>query len=115
MTSKSRQVSKRHRDSNHPLQRLLNYGHNYRQQIWQATAFSIINKLLDLAPPVLIGIAVDVVVKQQDSIISLLGVKDIFWQFLLLSLITVISNLAPGNMDVKTTTTCKVGKVFNIE
>jgi len=25
------------------------------------------------------------------------------------------SNLAPGNMDVKTTTTCKVGKVFNIE
>ncbi|MBD2432781.1 MULTISPECIES: ABC transporter ATP-binding protein [Fischerella] len=90
MTSKSRQVSKRHRNSNHPLQRLLNYGHNYRQQIWQATAFSIINKLLDLAPPVLIGIAVDVVVKQQDSIISLLGVKDIFWQFLLLSLITVI-------------------------
>jgi len=27
----------------------------------------------------------------------------------------VNSNLAPGNMDVKTTTTCKVGKVFNIE
>jgi len=27
----------------------------------------------------------------------------------------IISNLAPGNMDVKTTTTCKVGKVFNIE
>jgi len=26
-----------------------------------------------------------------------------------------LSNLAPGNMDVKTTTTCKVGKVFNIE
>ncbi|MER3492891.1 MAG: hypothetical protein C4323_11485, partial [Mastigocladus sp. ERB_26_2] len=25
----------------------------------------------------------------------------------------VFSNLAPGNMDVKTTTTCKVGKVFN--
>jgi len=28
---------------------------------------------------------------------------------------TQYSNLAPGNMDVKTTTTCKVGKVFNIE
>jgi len=27
----------------------------------------------------------------------------------------ISSNLAPGNMDVKTTTTCKVGKVFNIE
>ncbi|MER3495193.1 MAG: hypothetical protein C4323_25325, partial [Mastigocladus sp. ERB_26_2] len=25
---------------------------------------------------------------------------------------TQYSNLAPGNMDVKTTTTCKVGKVF---
>jgi len=30
-------------------------------------------------------------------------------------LVHVTSNLAPGNMDVKTTTTCKVGKVFNIE
>ncbi len=82
---------RKRRVSVHPLKRLLNYGHQYRQQIWQATACSILNKLFDLAPPGLIGIAVDVVVKQQDSIIAQLGVKDIFGQFLILSFLTVIT------------------------
>lgn len=76
--------------STHPLLRLFDYGHQYRKQIWQATICSIVNKLFDLAPPVLIGIAVDVVVKQQDSIIAQLGVKDIFGQFFILSFLTVI-------------------------
>ncbi|MEO0970948.1 MAG: ABC transporter ATP-binding protein, partial [Cyanobacteria bacterium J06639_18] len=74
----------------HPLKRLLDYGHKYHQQIWQATACSVLNKLFDLAPPALIGIAVDVVVNQQDSIIARWGVKDIFGQFIILSLLTVI-------------------------
>nr|WP_026082546.1 ABC transporter ATP-binding protein [Mastigocladopsis repens] len=69
---------------------MFDYGHQYRKQIWQATTCSILNKLFDLAPPVLIGIAVDVVVRQQDSIIAQLGVKDIFGQFLILSFLTVI-------------------------
>ncbi len=38
----------------------------------------------------MIGIAVDVVVKQQDSIIARWGVKDVFQQFLILSILTVI-------------------------
>ncbi len=74
----------------HPLRRLLDYGHQYRQQIWQATVCSILNKLFDLAPPALIGIAVDVVVNQQDSIIAQWGVKDILGQFVILSFLTVI-------------------------
>ncbi|MBH8551935.1 ABC transporter ATP-binding protein [Nostocaceae cyanobacterium CENA357] len=83
-------IMKKRRHSVHPLQRLLDYGHQYRQQIWLATGCSILNKLFDLAPPALIGIAVDVVVKQQDSIIAQLGVKDVFGQFLILSFLTVI-------------------------
>ncbi len=74
----------------HPLQRLINYGHRYQKQIWLATGCSVLNKLFDLAPPALIGIAVDVVVKQQDSIIARWGVRDIYGQFLILSLLTVI-------------------------
>ena len=74
----------------HPLKRLLDYGHQYRQQVWQATACSILNKLFDLAPPALIGVAVDVVVNQQDSIIARWGVKDILGQFVILSFLTVI-------------------------
>jgi ATP-binding cassette subfamily B protein len=70
--------------------RLLNYGHNYRTQIWQAIACSILNKIFDLAPPALIGAAVDVVVKQQDSLIAQLGVKDIFGQLLILTFLSFI-------------------------
>jgi ATP-binding cassette subfamily B protein len=70
--------------------RLLNYGRNYRLQIWQAIACSILNKIFDLAPPALIGAAVDVVVKKQDSLIAQLGVKDIFAQLLILVFLSFI-------------------------
>jgi ATP-binding cassette subfamily B protein len=90
ISKKSPRVSNQRKNSTHPLQRLLNDGSQYRQQIWQATLFSIINTILDLAPPWLIGVAVDILVKQQDSVIAKLGVKDIFWQFLLLSVVTII-------------------------
>jgi ATP-binding cassette, subfamily B, bacterial len=86
-----RRLSRRRRLSSlHPFQRLLEYGHQYRRQIWLATGASILNKLFDLAPPALIGIAVDVVVKKQDSILAGFGLRDVFGQFLLLSFLTVI-------------------------
>jgi ATP-binding cassette, subfamily B, bacterial len=73
-----------------PLRRLIHYGHNYRIQIWQAVACSILNKIFDLAPPALIGAAVDVVVQRQDSLIARLGITDIFTQLLILSLLSFI-------------------------
>lgn len=73
-----------------PLKRLINYGQNYRAQIWQAILCSILNKIFDLAPPALIGAAVDVVVKKQDSLIANLGVRDIFGQLLLLTFLSFI-------------------------
>lgn len=78
------------RQKAHPLKRLIDYGRNYRAQIWQATVCSILNKIFDLAPPALIGAAVDVVVKQQDSLIAQFGVKDIFWQLVILSFLSFI-------------------------
>ncbi|MEO0394717.1 MAG: ABC transporter ATP-binding protein [Cyanobacteria bacterium P01_A01_bin.137] len=74
----------------YPLQRLLTYGRRYRRRIWLASLTSIFNKLFDLAPPVLIGLAVDVVVKQQDSLIANWGVSSIRGQFVWLSVLTVI-------------------------
>src|SRR5699024_11739314 len=45
--------------------------------------FSVLNKLFDLAPHILIGAAVDVVVKGEESLISKLGITDpaeqLFW------------------------------------
>lgn len=79
-----------HLKRSHPLARLLHYGRNYRSGIRKATICSILNKLFDLAPPALIGTAVDVVVKPQDSAIARLGVQDVFSQLLILTALSVI-------------------------
>jgi ATP-binding cassette, subfamily B, bacterial len=73
-----------------PLKRLFAYGHNYRTEIWQAIACSVLNKIFDLAPPALIGAAVDVVVQKEDSLIAQLGVTDIFTQLLILAVLSLI-------------------------
>lgn len=74
----------------HPMGRLLQYGKAYNTLIWQAVTCSIINKIFDLAPPILIGAAVDVVVNQQESFIGKLGIKDVFSQLLVLSFLSII-------------------------
>lgn len=74
----------------HPLHRLIKYGRGYIRQMWLAAVCSVLNKIFDLAPPALIGIAVDVIVRSQDSIIARWGIKDTFKQFLILSILTII-------------------------
>ncbi len=74
----------------HPLQRLLAYGKNYRFETWQAIVSSIFNKLCDIAPEILIGAAVDVVVKKQDSFIANWGISDVREQLIALTIVTVI-------------------------
>ena len=82
--------SKSPKKGRQPLKRLIKYGDRYRVTIWQAIICSILNKIFDLAPPVLIGAAVDVVVKQQDSFIANLGITDIFQQLLFLCFLSLI-------------------------
>ncbi|WP_390883407.1 ABC transporter ATP-binding protein [Kovacikia minuta] len=74
----------------HPLQRLLKYAHRYYPRIGWAIACSILNKIFDLAPSFLIGIAVDVVVQRQNSLLSHWGVKDLFLQLVILSALTFV-------------------------
>ncbi|HEX6385146.1 MAG TPA: ABC transporter ATP-binding protein [Anaerolineae bacterium] len=73
-----------------PLLRLLRYARGYRRQIAIASLYSILNKVFDLAPPILIGAAVDAVVAQEDSLIARFGIADATTQLWLLALITVI-------------------------
>lgn len=74
----------------HPLKRLLKYGRRYRLKAWLASICSLLNKFFDLAPPALIGIAVDVVVKQQDSLLAEWGIKDVFWQLAIITLLSAV-------------------------
>ncbi|MDZ4829722.1 MAG: ABC transporter ATP-binding protein [Phycisphaerae bacterium] len=73
-----------------PLAQLLRYARPERQALWLATGSSITNKLLDLAPPFLIGMAVDVVVAQDKSWLGRMGVPDVVTQLWILSAITVV-------------------------
>ncbi|MEP0790839.1 MULTISPECIES: ABC transporter transmembrane domain-containing protein [Cyanophyceae] len=74
----------------HPFKRLFEYGHNYRDAIRQATVCSILNKLFDLAPPALIGLAVDVVVQKDTSLIAKFGIKDVFGQLVVITFLSFI-------------------------
>jgi ATP-binding cassette subfamily B protein len=74
----------------HPLLHLLRYAKPYQAQIWSAAIFTVLNQLCDLAPAYLIGIAVDVVVEQQDSLIARFGVTNAIAQLGVLSLITLL-------------------------
>jgi ATP-binding cassette subfamily B protein len=76
--------------SAHPLIRLLRYARPFRARIILASAYSILNKVFDLAPPLLIGAAVDVVVKREDSLIAALGFPDVMHQLWILAAITVL-------------------------
>ena len=78
------------KSSEHPLSRLLSYGDKYKTVIWQAAICSVLNNLFDLAPPAIIGAAVDVVVQKEDSIVARFGITDIFGQLLVLSLLSAL-------------------------
>lgn len=74
----------------HPLRRLFNYAKHYRSDVVVASVYSFLNKLFDVLPEILIGVAVDVVVNQKASFLARLGVPDPKDQLVLLALITVI-------------------------
>lgn len=76
--------------SRSPLRQLLSYMRPYRRNVWLATLFSVLNKVFDLAPPMLIGLAVDIVVKGEQSLIARFGVPDPAGQLMILAGITVV-------------------------
>jgi ATP-binding cassette subfamily B protein len=73
----------------HPLRRLFEYARQYRKQVVIASIYSVLNKLFDVLPEVLIGVAVDVVVNKKASFLARLGVVDPKQQLILLAILTV--------------------------
>tara|TARA_X000001036_G_scaffold295808_1_gene274967 strand:- start:4599 stop:6365 length:1767 start_codon:yes stop_codon:yes gene_type:complete len=72
------------------FRRLLKHMQSHRGTLRLATFCSVTNKIWDLAPPLLIGLAVDVVVMEQDSFIASYGLVDPWHQLLLLSALTFV-------------------------
>lgn len=73
-----------------PFRRLLSHMKDHRKTIRLASLCSITNKIWDLAPPLLIGLAVDVVVLRENSYLAGLGYTDPWNQLILLSILTFL-------------------------
>ncbi len=76
--------------SQHPLARLLRYGRKHRGRFVLASLCSILNKVFDLAPPLLIGAAVDTLVQKDQALLAGLGFVDPLAQLTILAVITVL-------------------------
>ena len=74
----------------HPLMRLITHLRDYRGQVILASICSVMNKFWDLAPPILIGMAIDVVAYKEESMLADFGYSDPYDQFLILVGITVV-------------------------
>ncbi len=73
-----------------PLRRLLSYSKPHRRTIWLATLCSVLNKIFDLAPPLLIGVAIDLVVKGDASWVASLGLETFETQLWAIVAMTIV-------------------------
>ncbi|MFZ5891955.1 MAG: ABC transporter ATP-binding protein [Myxococcota bacterium] len=72
------------------FRRLLRYAARHRRVMALASLCSVLNKLFDIAPEILIGVAVDTVVLREQSALARMGVGDVKHQVLLLGALTLI-------------------------
>ncbi|TPV96310.1 MAG: ABC transporter ATP-binding protein [Myxococcales bacterium FL481] len=74
----------------HPMLRLWRYARPFQRSMRIATLFSLLNKLFDIAPEILIGVLVDTVVKREHSLVADFGIVDVESQLLALAGLTVV-------------------------
>ncbi len=72
------------------FKRFLTYAKPWKWQIIKSAIYSIINKLFDIAPEILLGAAVDLVVRKENSFIANLGFNSIESQITILGIITFL-------------------------
>jgi len=69
---------------------LIRYIHPWRTKARFAALFSTLNKIFDIAPEILIGVAVDLVVEKENSFVASLGFNSVESQVIFLGVITFI-------------------------
>ena len=72
------------------LKDLFNYALEQGTKVRRGIIYSVLNKIFDLAPPILIGVAIDIVVEGSDSFIGNLGYADKRQQLIILAILTFI-------------------------
>ena len=73
-----------------PLRRLWRYAEAHRGRLIRAVIWSILNKTFDIIPPILIGLAVDIVVNKEGAWLSSFGIATARSQLIVLAAITFV-------------------------
>ena len=83
-----------------PLRTLWRYARRHRARVWLATLCATLNKVADVVPELLIGAAVDVVVRGNDSLVAdLVGVQGRFAQLSVLAAVNVVVWVAESGFE----------------
>ena len=77
-------------NSKSSVKRLSSYLKRWRSSVVIASLYSALNKIFDIAPEVLIGVAVDLVVKKNQSFVASLGFESINSQVLFIGALTFL-------------------------
>lgn len=81
---------KKSNNSFQSFKRLLAYTKNHRRDFYLGTLFSFLNKTFDVAPEILIGIAIDVVVSKEESFLAKWGFTEPTEQIMILAFLTFL-------------------------
>ncbi len=78
-------------DTSPPLRRLFDYAARHRGRMVWATFLTVMNKIFDVAPEILIGFAINVVVNDETSYVArVTGIEDRWHQLLFLGALNVV-------------------------
>lgn len=87
-------------DPRSPLRRLWTYARGHRRTVVGAMTFTVLNKAADVMPELIIGAAVDVVVREEGSLVGrVLGIDDRFGQLAALAALNVAVWLVESATD----------------
>lgn len=73
-----------------PLKQIWHHFQNKQSRIIEASTYSVLNKIFDIAPPLLIGLAVDTVVQKESSFMGSLGIESLVHQIYALGFLTFL-------------------------
>ncbi|HEU5152412.1 MAG TPA: ABC transporter ATP-binding protein [Iamia sp.] len=87
-------------DRRSPLRRLWTYARGHRRKVVAAIAVTTLQKLADVMPELLIGAAVDVVVRRKESLVGeVLGIESLAGQLTALAVVNVLVWLVESSAD----------------
>jgi len=73
-----------------PIFQILQYARGYRTKLFYAIFCSIANKVFDIIPELLIGVAVDIAASQKNSFLAHIGIMNPKMQLIVLGIITIV-------------------------